>query len=150
MTYQVLNTHSLSYLRHFLPDNVICDENDQILGLSHGCISREGEILSDERTKFRFEIQEVGIPRAMVKSLAESAIEKMRLSYDVVGKESFTLKEMMLHFEFHNGWKAVCQQVLPLKEREEQFAPMSKTKIDKSSQGKPKGSDWQGKYVYYF
>jgi hypothetical protein len=59
---------------------------------------------------------------------------------------------MILHLEFHNGWRTVCQQVLPLKEKEDQSLLMSKTKIEmKSTLKKAKINEPQyGKCTYMY
>ena len=39
-----MNTHSLSFLRIFVPPELICDEKDRILGLKNGRIDDEESV----------------------------------------------------------------------------------------------------------
>ena len=42
----------------------------------------------------------------------------MKASHDASIPQSSKLKEIVMHVEYHNGWKAVSQKVLTLKEKE--------------------------------
>jgi len=63
----------------------------------------------------RFNVEEVAVPRSAIKAVGTEAEELVMRMQNVSGLPMHSLKELLLHVEFHNGWKSVCQQILPLK-----------------------------------